>query len=79
MNIIERLSDYIYDNELSIHIYKKHVNIVNYKEISNFSTTKISITYEGGLITISGKNLVVSKLLSNEILISGEVKQIELG
>jgi sporulation protein YqfC len=79
MKIIDKLTDYIYDKDMSIHIYHNRLNIVNYKEISNFSSNKITITYSDGVITISGKNLVVSKLLGNEVLISGEIKQIELG
>ena len=79
MKILDSLTDYIYDKEMSIHIYEKRVNIVNYKEISNFSSTKIVLTYQNGTITVNGKQLVVSKLLNNEVLISGEIKQIELG
>lgn len=79
MNLMDRLSNYIYDKEMSIHIYSNRINIVNYNEISHFSTTKIIVTYNDGTIIIIGKNLVVSKLLDNEILISGEMKHIELG
>ncbi|MDD2203175.1 MAG: YabP/YqfC family sporulation protein [Bacilli bacterium] len=78
MKIIDKLSDYIYDKDMSIHVYENHVNIVNYKEIASFDSTKIVIIYNNGSINIGGKNLVVSKLLSNELLISGEIKQIEL-
>lgn len=79
MKLIDKLTDYVYDKNMSIHIYENRVNIVNYIEIANFNSTKITVTYNKGTITISGSKLVVSKLLSNEILISGEIKQIELG
>jgi sporulation protein YqfC len=79
MKLIDTLTDYIYEKDMSIHIYENRVNIVNYNEISNFDSSKIVITYKKGTITIIGKKLVVSKLLSNELLISGEIKQIELG
>ena len=79
MKLIDKLTDYIYDKDMSIHVYENHVNIVNYNEISNFDSNKITVAYKKGTITISGKKLVVSKLLSNELLISGEIKQIELG
>lgn len=79
MKILDKLSDYIYDKNMSIHIYENRVNIVNYKEISSFNSNKIVITYNNGSITVGGSKLVVSKLLSNELLISGEIKQIELG
>ncbi len=64
---------------MSLHIYEGYLNIVNYKEISNFSSNKVDILYDNGKITINGKNLVVSKLLDNELLINGEIKNIELG
>jgi sporulation protein YqfC len=64
---------------MSIHIYENHVNITNYVEISNFSSNKLTIKYDKGIITITGRDLVVSKLLNNELLINGEIKQIELG
>jgi sporulation protein YqfC len=79
MRIIDKLVDYVYDKKMSVHIYEKCVNIVNYKEISNFNSNKVTVIYTEGKITIGGKNLVVSKLFDNEILISGEIKQIELG
>ena len=79
MKIIDRLTDYVYDKKMSIHIYENKVNIVNYKEIANFNSNKIVIAYDNGTITVGGNKLVVSKLMSNELLISGEIKQIELG
>jgi sporulation protein YqfC len=79
VKIIDKLTDYIYDKDVSIHIYHNSLNIVNYNEISNFNSNKVTITHKDGKVTVSGKNLVVSKLLGNEILISGEIKQIELG
>ncbi|MFA5410148.1 MAG: YabP/YqfC family sporulation protein [Bacilli bacterium] len=79
MKIIDKLTNYIYDPKMSIHIYENHVNITNYVEISNFSSNKLTIKYDKGIITITGRDLVVSKLLNNELLINGEIKQIELG
>lgn len=79
MKLIDKMTNYIYDKDVSLHIYEKKVNVVNYKEIASFNSTRIVITYDNGEITVEGKNLVISKLLSNELLISGEIKHIELG
>lgn len=79
IKILNKITDYIYDKKMSLHIYEGYLNIVNYKEISNFSSNKVDILYDNGKITINGKNLVVSKLLDNELLINGEIKNIELG
>ncbi|HHT38823.1 MAG TPA: hypothetical protein GXZ95_05410 [Mollicutes bacterium] len=79
MKLTERFKDYIYDRKMSIHIYENKVNIVNYNEISHFNSNKVVVVYDDGNIIVEGKNLVVSKLLDNEILISGKIKRIELG
>lgn len=79
MKIINKINEYIYDKKTSIHIYENKINIVNYIDIDNFSNEKIVINYDKGKIIIDGKNLVVSKLINNELLIRGEIKRIELG
>lgn len=79
MGIINKLTNYIYDKSISIHIYEGRVNIVNYKEISNFNSNQIIVSHDKGIIKVNGSKLVVSRLLDNELLISGEIKQIELG
>ncbi len=79
MNPFRKISDYIYDNEMTLHLYDNKVSVINYKEISSFASDKIVIKYNKGSITIVGNKLVVSTMLDNEMLISGEVKKIELG
>lgn len=78
MKMIDKIKNYIYDPKMSVHIYKNKVNIVNYIEIEHFDSNKVIVSTDDGNITVEGKNLVVSKLLGNEILISGDIKQIEL-
>ena len=49
-----------------------------YKEIKDFSSTKIEITSSLGKTIITGENLVVSKMQDNEVLITGKIKMIQL-
>ncbi|MDD2489870.1 MAG: YabP/YqfC family sporulation protein [Bacilli bacterium] len=79
MNIIEKITNYVYDKELSISLYKNKLNIINYIDIVHFDNNKIKLKHEQGIIIVTGYNLVVTKLLNNELLISGEIKNIELG
>ncbi len=79
MKIIQKLTDYIYDKELNVSIHKNKINVINYKEILHFNSSKISIEHDKGIIDIMGNKLVVTKLFNNELLISGEIKRIELG
>ena len=54
------------------------MDIVNYSDISHFDNNKIIINYNDGSVLISGKNLVVSKLLKDELLIEGSIDKLEL-
>ena len=78
MKLINGLRDYVYDNEFEIKVMKNKVNIVNYKEIGHFDSDKIIVNYLEGILIIKGNNLVVSKLMNDEILICGEIKALEL-
>lgn len=78
MNIFNKLDRYITDKEYKMIIKKEQINIINYIEIKDFSSTKIIIKAPGNIITVTGSNLVVSKMQDNEVLITGSIKLIEL-
>lgn len=78
MGIVHKFRDYILENELKITILENRVDIVNYTEIGHFDSNKIIVRHDKGNIVINGNNLVVSKLLMDEVLISGTIKNIEL-
>lgn len=78
MNIIKNFRNYILEEEFVINISKNKVNIVNYINIDHFDSNKIIIRYDNGSLIITGKNLVVSKLLRDEVLITGSIVNIEL-
>lgn len=78
MNPFNKLTNYIYGSEPEIHIYKNCLNVVNYIDIPDFNNNKITVRHKDGDIVITGSQLVVSKLLNDEILISGQIKNIEL-
>ncbi len=76
--MLNRLKDYINDDSFKINIYKNKINIVNYLDIITLEDNRISLKYQEGMIIIKGNNLSVNKLLDNEILITGEIKSVEL-
>ena len=78
MGIVHKFRDYILESELKITILENRVDIVNYTEIGHFDSNKIIVIHDKGNIVINGNNLVVSKLLMDEVLISGTIKNIEL-
>ena len=77
MNIIKKISGFINDNEYRLQYINNSINIINYKEIKEFGENKIIVSSSYGLSIINGSNLVVSKMLDNEILITGTITNIE--
>ena len=71
------LRNYILENEFKIIYVSNKLDIVNYSDISHFDNNKIIINYKDGSVLISGKSLVVSKLLKDELLIEGSIDKLE--
>jgi len=71
MKILDKINNYINEYDYKIIITNKFINIVNYKEIIDFDSKKISIRNNLGITIIEGKDLVISKMLEDEILITG--------
>ena len=77
MNIINGIRSYVLENDLKITILNNKINIVNYKDIGHFDFNKIIVKTDIGDVIIKGSDLVVSKLLNSEILITGNFSNIE--
>ena len=77
MNLFRDAKDFILENKLKIIYMNNKLNIVNYKSVTGFDSSKIIIESETKLIIISGSNLVISKLLIDELLISGDIEKVE--
>lgn len=78
MNIRNKINNYLEEKEYKIIFTNNQVNINNYVEIIDFNTNTISIKHSRGITKIIGKDLVVSKMLDNEVLITGVIKEIEV-
>lgn len=78
MKILDRINNYISELDYKIIITNNYINIVNYKEILDFNSTRISIRHDKGITDIFGTNLVVNKMVEDEILITGEFNSINL-
>lgn len=75
--MLNNLKNYINDKDFRMHIYYKKINIVNYVDILSLESSRISVKSNDGIIVIKGDNLTVSKLLENELLILGNISNIE--
>ena len=76
--MINKIINYIKDDKLKIYYSNNSVNIINYDKILEIKDTVINIINNNKLITISGHDLKLNKLLDNEILITGIINKIEL-
>ena len=79
LKIARDVREYLFREELEIKVYLNKVDIVNYKELGHFDSNKVNIYHNEGRILITGSNLVVSRLLNDEVLITGKISKIELG
>ena len=76
MKLVRMIDDYVNEKKYSM-IYKNNkLNIINYTEIIDFSSKLISIRYEDKVYHVEGSDLVISKMMDNEILITGNISNI---
>ncbi len=78
MSLVRRARNYLLDETFNMRVLRDKIDICNYESIGYLDNELIIIYYEDGEVKIRGKNLVVSKLLDDEILISGNINNIEM-
>ena len=76
--MINKIVNYIKDNNFKINYFNNSINIINFDRILDLSNDVITIIKENRLILIKGNDLKLTKLLDNEILITGIINKIEL-
>lgn len=76
LKLFNYLDRCITDNEFRVIVIDDQVNVVNYVEVLDFSSREVAIVYEKGIVIIKGNDLVVSKMLDDELLIKGKIKNI---
>ena len=78
MKLISKLDRYLEERNYEIILKDNKINIINYKEILDFSESKISLRCDNKIINIEGKNLIISKMLDEELLITGIIFNIRI-
>ncbi len=78
MDLQKQVKAYILEDEFKITILQNRVNILNYTSVGHFDDEKVMIWKDSRCVIIKGKKLTISKLLHDEILITGILKEIEL-
>ena len=77
MNLFNGNRSYIQESDTKINKIKNKINIINYKDIISFDSNIVIIKLDKKNIIIKGEDLVVSKLMNDEVLITGVFKNIE--
>ena len=75
--MFRKIHNYLIDDTFRFTVFKDGVHLFNYKEILSLKNNNIVIKGEF-LIEIFGVNLVLNKMLDNEVLITGIVKDIKI-
>mgnify|MGYP004474606427 FL=1 len=73
-----KIKEFVNPKNLKITYLDNKLNILNYDEIIILLDNKIILSKNNNIITRTGSNLSLLKLLDNEILIKGSIKNIEL-
>ena len=72
------ISNYINDKEFRFTVYENKIHIINFNKIITLEDNYISIISNNKKINIKGSNLVLIKLIDNELLIKGNITSIEV-
>ena len=76
--MLNRLNEYINDNEFRLTVFSDRVHVMNFLNIVSLEEERISFLTSKGRVIIKGKNLCLNKLLDDEVLISGTIMNIEV-
>lgn len=74
--LLRMVNNYVNDNNFSIIYKNRTLDVINYTKILDFSSTLISFEYKNNSYYVEGENLVISKMMEEEILITGNIKKI---
>lgn len=76
--MINRIRQYIKDDEFRLTVFSDRLHVVNYVEMLSLSSDRISFLTDKFRIVIKGRDLTVNKLLDKEVLILGVILSVEV-
>lgn len=78
MKLYQELRNYIDSQNFKLTYTNNYLNIINYIKIIILEETRIDVLVKEKIIKIKGQDLKLLRLLNQEILITGFIKNIEL-
>lgn len=76
--MIKDIINYIKDDKFKIIFTNNSLDIINYDKLLEVKDSVVTIEKENNVILIKGECLRIEKLLDNELLIIGYIKNINL-
>ena len=77
-DMLRNIREYIDNSEFQLNLLKGRVNVLNYQELLQINSKEMIFTTSFCKINVKGNNLVLSKLLDSELLITGDIDAIEV-
>ncbi len=71
------MENFLYDLNNFITIYDDTLHVFNFNKLNKLSDTEIILKIGFKLVLIEGKNLRVSKMTKQELLINGDIFKVE--
>ena len=76
MHIKDTLINFLYDKEYFISIYDTYIHVFNYKDLVSLTSKLIVLKMNKFILEIKGDDLFITKMMPNEILIKGRIKNV---
>ena len=75
---LSNIRSYVLEEEFKVILSKNKLDIINYIELLDFNDFEIKVEYKDGILLVNGDKLRIKKILNDELLIEGNIKNIEL-
>ncbi len=76
MHIKDTLINFLYDKDYFISIYDTYIHVFNYKDLVSLTSKLIVLKMNRFILEIKGEDLFITKMIPNEILIKGVIKNV---
>ncbi len=76
--MLDRLNNYIDDKKFKLIYEDNLIDIINYTRLITIENNYVSLYINNKKIIIKGKELILKKLLDNELLLNGKVTSLEV-
>lgn len=77
MKIFDRMNNYLLDREFKVEVFSNNVHIINFEELLDFNNKEVKVKHNKKIVVVKGKDLVVTKMVEDEILITGLIEIIK--